>query len=91
MTANPDVRLLEDARWDPERACVEVTALVSDAGGSHRVACTVTLEALESRVATPSPADPLRLLRDLEAQVAAAIARRLSRGADAVAITSRDL
>lgn len=92
MTGRPgDVRLLEDARWDSERACVEVTALVSDADGSRQVTCVITLEALESRVSTPSPVDPLRLVRDFEGEIAAAVSRRLSRGAREVAITGRDL
>jgi hypothetical protein len=91
MAARPEVTLLEDGRWDPERECVEVTALVTGEGAPRYVPCAVTLEALESRVTTPSPADPLRLLRDFEPEVAAAVARKAATQAPEIVITSRDI
>ncbi|WP_161958786.1 DUF1488 family protein [Ferruginivarius sediminum] len=91
MAAQPEVTLLEDARWDAERECVVVTALVAGEGAPRYVPCAVSLEALESRVTTPSPADPLRLLRDFETEVATAVARKVSAQAPEIVITSRDL
>jgi hypothetical protein len=91
MAAEQDLRLLEDARWDPERECVEVTAFAIGADGPRYLRCIVSLEALETLVATPSPLDPLRLLRDFEARIAAAAGRKAAAGVSEVVVTARDL
>lgn len=91
MAGAPDIRLLEDARWDPERECVEVTAFVSGPQGPRYLRCAVSREALDSLVDTPSPADPLRLLRDFEGKIAAAIGRKTAAETPEVVVTARDL
>lgn len=92
-----DLSFADDARWDGERECVEVTAVLHDPGGARRFACAISLEALESLVQLPSRPNPLRLFRDFEPRLAEVAARKavaqVRAGGDVgeVVVTGRDL
>lgn len=85
------VTLLEDARWNGERECVEVTALIHETGGSWKVRCAITREALEARARMRVPVDPVRLARDFASEIEGAISRKIAGFPPEVAITTRDL
>lgn len=91
------VRFLEDARWNGERDCVEVTALIEQGGASRQVPCAVTEDALAALVRGPGPQNPLRVFSDFEATLAQAATRHLPPGGSGrpqppeIAITRRDL
>lgn len=92
MSLGSDVVFLDDAAWNAERECVEVTALVAPPGGcERRIRCAVSWEALESGVRLASPGDPLRLFRDLETRVAQVVARKLRPNDPEVVVTRRDI
>jgi len=85
------VTLLDDAVWNEERACVEVTARVHGHGGARELPMAVSGEALERLVRTPGRPDPLRLLRDFERDICSAAARQLERDPPELVVTARDL
>jgi hypothetical protein len=85
------VSFLDDARWNPERECVEVTARLRLSDRERHVPCAVTREALESLVQTGSTLDPLRLFSDFEPRLSRAAAQRFDARLPEIALTARDL
>ncbi|SDG09454.1 hypothetical protein SAMN05216241_105111 [Limimonas halophila] len=88
---NATVTLMDDAGWNEERGCVELTAMVRDDRGSRQLPVAVSAEALERKVRTPSRPDPLRLVRDFDREIAQAVERRLAGNPPEVVLTARDL
>lgn len=91
MATAKDIVFADDARWNAERECVEVTAIVRLGGGERRIPCAIAREALEHLVRLPSPADPLRLFRDFESALGQIVARKVGPATPEIAVTRRDV
>jgi hypothetical protein len=91
MSGSNTVHFRDDARWDGERDCVEVTAVVRESGREYRVPCAITREALETLVDTDAPLDPLRLFRDFEGRLESVVAGKARGRPPEIAVTRRDM
>ena len=86
-----ELRFLDDARWNPERECVEATALIAGMDGEMRVTCAVAREALEGLVRASGHLDPIRLFRDFEGTLARIAGQRHDPRIGEIVITGRDI
>jgi len=86
-----EVRFLDDARWNAERDCVEVTAVVAGDQGNWRATCAITEDALGTLVRLSGTADPVRVFRDLEPQLARAAARIARAPTPELVLTRHDI
>ncbi len=91
MSASHSVHFRDDARWNDERDCVEVTAVVREAGQEYRVPCAISREALETTVDIDAPLDPLRLFRDFEGRMESVVAGKARGRPPEIAVTRRDM
>ena len=86
-----DLRFLDDARWNPERDCVEVTAEVSNEAGVWQTTCVITEDALGALVRLSGTADPVRVFHDVEPRLARAAARVARTPIPEIALTRREI